>query len=88
MFLKTAKASIKTLYTRTPFEQQCGVPALLGCEVNSDGYITTNSSQKTSVYGVFACGDNTTRIRTVANAVATGSIGGMMVNKELIEEAF
>jgi thioredoxin reductase len=37
---------------------------------------------------VFACGDNTTRMRTVANAVSMGTTTGLMVNKELIEEYF
>jgi len=37
---------------------------------------------------VFACGDNTTRMRTVANAVAMGTATGLMVNKELIEGEF
>ncbi len=37
---------------------------------------------------VFACGDNSTRMRTVANSVSMGTTAGMMVNKELIEEDF
>jgi len=37
---------------------------------------------------VYACGDNTSRMRTVANAVSMGTTTGLMVNKELIEEDF
>ena len=44
--------------------------------------------QKTNIYGVFASGDNTGRMRTVANAVSMGTTVGMMVNKELIDETF
>jgi thioredoxin reductase len=40
------------------------------------------------VHGLFACGDNTTRLRTVASSVAMGTTAGMMINKELIEEDF
>jgi thioredoxin reductase len=40
------------------------------------------------MHGVYACGDNTTRLRTVANVVAMGTTAGMMVNKELIAEEF
>jgi thioredoxin reductase len=79
---------ISALYARAPFVQHCPIPELLGCELDKDGYIKVDYFQKTSIYGVFACGDNTTKIRTVANAVATGTTAGIMVNKELIEEAF
>ncbi|ULT29086.1 hypothetical protein KUH03_35030 [Sphingobacterium sp. E70] len=38
--------------------------------------------------GVFACGDNTSMMRSVSNAVAAGNLAGAMVNKELVEENF
>jgi thioredoxin reductase len=79
---------LKALYARSPFEQHCTIPETLGCELTEDGYIKTDPSQKTSIPGVFACGDNTTRIRTVANAVALGTTAGMMANKQLALEEF
>jgi thioredoxin reductase len=82
------KAPIKALYARSPFIQHCTIPELLGCELTDDGYIKVDSSQKTTVPGIFACGDNTTRMRIVANAVAMGTTTGMMVNKQLFEEDF
>ena len=83
----TAK-DIKALYTRVPFVQHCEIPAALGCELTDEGYIRIDAMQRTTVPGIFACGDNTTRMRTVANAVATGTTTGMMVNRELITEEF
>ncbi len=79
---------LKALYARSPFEQHCTIPATLGCELNDEGYIKVDHSQKTSIQGVFACGDSTSRIRTVANAVAMGTTAGMMANKELVFEEF
>ena len=79
---------IKALYARSPFVQHSDIPQSLGCELTEDGYIKVNSEQKTTVHGIFASGDNTTRLRTVANAVAMGTTAGMMANKELIEEYF
>ncbi len=79
---------IKALYARTPFEQHSNLPELLGCEITDDGYIKVDTFQKTTVPGIFACGDNTSRIRTVANAVGTCTTTGMMVNKEIILEEF
>ncbi len=81
-------AVVKAIYTRTTFVQHCSVPEMLGCQLNDDGYIKVDPTQKTNISGVFVCGDNTTRMRTVANAVALGTTAGMMVNKELIEEQF
>lgn len=88
VFKKNKSVHIEALYTRTPFIQHCPIPELLGCELNNDGYIKVDPAQKTNVHGVFACGDNTARMRTVANSVAMGTTAGMMVNKELIEEHF
>ena len=88
IFKDGSKTSIKAIYTRLPFEQHCPIPEQLGCEQTEDGYIKIDAFQKTSINGIYACGDNVTRIRTVANTVAMGTATGMMVNKELIEESF
>jgi thioredoxin reductase len=82
------KVNVKALYARLPFVQHSSIPGMLGCELTDEGYIRTDSSQRTSMHGVFACGDNATRMRSLANAISTGTITGMMVNKELIEENF
>jgi thioredoxin reductase len=71
-----------------PFEQHCGIPQDLGCALTEEGYIQVDAQQRTSVPGIYACGDGTTRLRTVANAVATGTTAGMMLNKELATEEF
>lgn len=88
LFTDGSTAAVNALYTRPSFEQHCVIPENLGCELTEEKYIKTDSFQKTTVKGVYACGDNATRIRTVANAVATGTTAGMMVNKELVEESF
>ncbi|MGV8964493.1 MAG: NAD(P)/FAD-dependent oxidoreductase [Candidatus Saccharimonadaceae bacterium] len=79
---------LKAIYARSPFEQHCPIPETLGCELTDEGYIKADALQRTTVHGIFACGDNVSRIRTVANAVAMGTMAGMMVNKEIILENF
>ncbi|HEY0652895.1 MAG TPA: NAD(P)/FAD-dependent oxidoreductase, partial [Chryseosolibacter sp.] len=79
---------VKALYTRVPFLQHCTIPQSMGAATTDEGYLKIDSSHKTTIDGVFACGDNTTRLRAVANAVSAGTTAGMMVNKELITENF
>lgn len=83
-----SRDSVKAVYARVPFEQHSEIPQALGCVLTTEGYIQIDAAQKTTVPGIFACGDNATRIRTVANAVAMGTTTGIIVNKELIEESF
>ena len=88
IFKDGTTSSIKTLYAHSPFEQHCTIPETLGCELTDEGYIKIDPVQKTTIHGIFACGDSTTRMRTVANAVAMGTTAGMMVNKEIVFEEF
>jgi hypothetical protein len=52
--------------------------------MTTDGYIKIDAAQKTGCMRT----DNTTRERTVANAVAMGTTAGLMVSKELTKENF
>jgi thioredoxin reductase len=81
-------AYVKAIYARVSFEQHCNIPEALGCELTDKGFLKTDTLYATTVKGIFACGDNMTGIRTVANAVATGTTTGIMVNRELIMEEF
>lgn len=80
--------SVEAVYARCAFEQHCTIPQALGCELSEDGYIKIDAFHKTTVEGIFACGDNTTRMRTVANAVGMGTTTGAIVNKEIVFENF
>lgn len=80
--------NFEAVYAQVPFEQHCTVPMSLGCELTEMGHIKVDAFQKTSVPGVFACGDNVSMMRSVANAVATGNLAGAMVNNELSMERF
>lgn len=88
MFKDGSAAALDALYGPRPFELHCRIPETLGCELSEEGYVKVDGFQKTSVQGVFACGDATTRMRTIAGAVAAGAAAGMMLNKELIAEEF
>ncbi|RZK92659.1 MAG: NAD(P)/FAD-dependent oxidoreductase [Pedobacter sp.] len=77
---------LDALYAKIPFTQKTTIPETLGCEFIESGHIKIDAFQKTSVDGVFACGDNTTMMRSVASAVYNGNMAGVMAGKELISE--
>ncbi len=87
-FKDGTQENITAIYARAPFKQQTDIPETLGCILNEDGYIETDHFQQTTIPGIYACGDNTTFMRSVANAVAMGNKAGAIINRELINEAF
>ena len=76
------------LYAAFPFSQHCELPELLGCELTEHGHIKIDEFQKTTVEGIYACGDNSTMMRSVAASVASGNLAGAMANADLIKEQF
>lgn len=79
---------VTAIYSRPELKQHCLIPEILGCELTEHGLLKVEMTQKTTVEGVFACGDNASPMRSVANAVASGNFAGAMVNHELIVEEF
>lgn len=82
------RMQIDALYAAVPFEQSSDIHQQLGCVQNENGYIKVDAMQKTNVDGVYACGDNSSMMRSVATAVYTGNLTGAMVNRDLVEETF
>lgn len=88
IFKDGSKLVLSALYAALPFTQHSDIPAFLGCELTEQGYIKVNNFQSTTIEGIYACGDNAAMMRSVANAVSSGTLTGAMVNKELTEEQF
>ncbi|WP_100610118.1 NAD(P)/FAD-dependent oxidoreductase [Confluentibacter lentus] len=76
------------MYAGIPFEQHSDIPKHLGCEITEQGYIRVDDFYKTTIEGVFACGDSTNRFRSVSFAVNSGNVTGAMVNMELTAQSF
>ena len=76
------------VYAAIPFKQHSEIPMSLGCELTDSEHIKVDVFQKTSIEGVFACGDNATMMRSISNAVHTGNMAGVIVNMELTQEQF
>lgn len=86
-FADNSAVNLEAVYAKPNFEQHCKIPEKMGCEINEQGLLKVDHFQKTTVAGVYACGDNSA-MRSVAFAVSTGSMSGVMANKDLIFENF
>lgn len=82
------EVAFEAIYAGFPFTQHSGIPVSLGCELTEYGHIKVNEFQQTTVEGIYACGDNSTMMRSLATAVANGNLAGAMVNAELTKEHF
>ncbi|QQT25901.1 NAD(P)/FAD-dependent oxidoreductase [Sphingobacterium spiritivorum] len=88
VFEDGTRMDFKAVYAALPFVQNCAIAEQLGCVLTEQGYIEVDNLQKTNIEGVFACGDSTSMMRSVAIAVSSGNLTGAMVNMELVNETF
>lgn len=88
VFENGAKMRLEAMYASIPFQQQTAIPESLGCSLTEQGFLSVDPFLQTTVEGVYACGDNSSRMRSVANSVAAGNVAGAMVNMELTKEMF
>lgn len=79
---------LKAVYYRPAFTQSFAAHEQLGCQLDDHGYIQVDGMQQTTVPGVFACGDNSNKMRSVAGAVFSGSFAGASANAQLASEQF
>ncbi|MBU3027862.1 NAD(P)/FAD-dependent oxidoreductase [Zobellia galactanivorans] len=88
IFKDNSAFELNAIYSYPDFKQHCKIPEMLGCELTEQGLIKVDSFQKTTLSNVFACGDNSSPMRSVAIAVATGNTTGAVVNNGMTEEEF
>ncbi|GLU52133.1 NAD(P)/FAD-dependent oxidoreductase [Dyadobacter frigoris] len=86
VFKDGSAQEIDALYARVPFVQHTDIPVKLGCELNEIGHIKVDEFGKTGISGIYAAGDNTSRLRSVSSAVAAGSVAGAFLNHDMISE--
>lgn len=88
VFEDDSTMEIDALYARLPFEQNSELPEKMGCEIDEQNFISINNFQETNIAGVFAAGDNSSGMRSLANAIAAGSLAGAIINSQLCDEDF
>ena len=88
LFKDGSKEDFSAAYGVVPFVQHSDIPATLGCDLTEHGHIKVDFLHKTTVDGIYACGDNCSPMRSVANAVSGGNLAGAIANMELTQEMF
>jgi thioredoxin reductase len=88
LFKDGSSTEVAAVFARPAFQQHSDIPQQLGCELTEQGFIKVDEMQRTTVPGVYAAGDNSTMMRSVAAAIGAGNKAGAVLNKELIEEEF
>lgn len=86
-FTDQSGLELEAAYARPFMKQQCSLPEEMGCAFHGM-HIQVDQYQQTSVPGIFAAGDNCSPLRSLANAVAAGSVAGAYINKELSQQEF
>lgn len=80
--------SLQALYARVPFTQHSPLLQALGCTFTKTGLVQVDDFRRTSVPGLYAAGDNSSPMRSVAGAIAAGTAAGAFINHDLISEEF
>jgi thioredoxin reductase len=75
------------LFLCTALVQRSELPAALGCQVTADGHVVVDDEHRTSVDGVYACGDMCTQIHQVIVAAADGARTAIAVDNAIVDDA-
>jgi thioredoxin reductase len=86
--LDDVQIDVELLYTTLPFKQSCKIPQVIGCKLTKEGLISIDDQQRTSVKGIYACGDNSSMMRSISTAVYSGNLAGAVINMDLATELF
>ncbi|CEG22633.1 Thioredoxin reductase [Planococcus massiliensis] len=71
------------------WQQASSIGQILGCELNDRGGIKVDASKRTTIEGVFACGDSATEgPAQLMIAASEGSLAAFRVNADFIEEKY
>jgi thioredoxin reductase len=74
------------LFLCTALVQRSDLPTGLGCALTADGHVAVDGDHRTSVDGVYACGDMCTPIHQVVVAAADGARTAIAVDDAIVDD--
>ncbi|WP_420461193.1 NAD(P)/FAD-dependent oxidoreductase [Neolewinella sp.] len=75
---------LTAFYLHPHLSQRCALPEAVGCTLDEDGFLQVDDRGLTTIAGIYAAGDCTTMMRSVAYATGSGNKVGAMVNAGLL----
>jgi thioredoxin reductase len=81
-----SRIACDVLFLCVPLEQRSPLPASLGCALEENGGVSIDDSHRTTVPGVFACGDMVTRVHQVVVAAASGAQAALAIDDDLLDD--
>lgn len=80
--------SCNALFIRPKSTQRTSFASELGCEMNDQNLVKVDARGRTNQGGVYAAGDMSSPIRSVAIAVAQGAAAAYGINADLVEKDY
>lgn len=81
-----SRVTLTALFARVPFRQHSDLAQQVNAGLSPAGLIVATSFGQTSVSGLYAAGDNSSPMRSLVTASASGTTAGAFLNRELIGE--
>lgn len=82
------KVTLKALYSHSEVSQHVDFDIQLGFDLTAMNIIEINEQHETTAKGVYAAGDCTTLMRSLSIINASGTMAGIMINREMLAEDF
>jgi thioredoxin reductase len=81
-----ATYKLDAIFIKPQLLQKCDHVEALHCKLNENNLIEANEWGATNVHGIFAAGDCTNHVRTIAHAISSGNKTAIGINNELCAE--
>jgi thioredoxin reductase len=85
-FADGTRSNFNAMFVRPKTSHRTTFAHDLGCQVNENDVVQVDLRGRTSVAGIYAAGDLSSPIRSVAVAVAQGAAAGYGINADLVGE--
>jgi thioredoxin reductase len=80
------RAPCDVLFLCAALVQRSELPSAIGCALSADGHVVVDNEHRTSVDGVYACGDMCTPIHQVIVAAADGARTAIAVDNAIVDD--
>jgi thioredoxin reductase len=81
-----ATYKLDAVFIKPQMLQKCDHVEALGCKLNDNNLIEATEWGATNVHGIYAAGDCTNHVRTIAHAISSGNKTAIGINNELCAE--